>query len=135
MSANVQWDNHQHTILHIDYGKEWTNTACAEAIAKARDLYQEVSHQLPVDVMLSVDNDCVVAPEAAAHLRKCAHGRSKRTRHLILVCDNLYFENLLKLVTTVDPVAADVYMHARTLEEARQIIARKGCAGSLASAN
>jgi hypothetical protein len=134
MGTTVQWDNYQQTILRVEYGKEWTPASCDEAYAQARELYKTVTHQLPIDVLVMVDNDCVVAPEAASHLRKCAHLRSSRTRNLVLVCDNLYIENLLNLVTAVDPVAADVYSHAHTLDEARQIVANKGSA-SLASVN
>ncbi|MDX2140888.1 MAG: hypothetical protein SF123_22580 [Chloroflexota bacterium] len=131
MSARVEWDNYQRTVLRIDYGKEWTPQSSQEASAKARELYKDVTHDLPIDVVLTLDNDCVVAPEAAARLRKCAHERT-RTRNLVLVCENHYIENLFKIVTTVDPVAANVYIHAHTLDEAREIIASKGSAASRA---
>ncbi|MBK8024806.1 MAG: hypothetical protein IPK19_26155 [Chloroflexi bacterium] len=122
MPVIVAWDNDERTIVRTESSGHWTWEEYHTGVDQALALINSVDH--PVH-LINVRHPDAVAPEGYAlpHLRRLMRNLPKNHRMTIMVNPNMQNKMMMGVFRRVVPIFSLTFMMARTLDEARNMIA------------
>jgi hypothetical protein len=126
MGVQIHWDNPQKTTLRYDFTGRWTWDEFYAAYDVAKPMMMSVTHK--VDFILNSSDDVsrrYTPPNAMTHMLSIARKALPNAGKCVSVNNGSAFRRvLLTMVTKVNPKIAEVYVFAKTLEEARAMLAQ-----------
>jgi hypothetical protein len=123
MSITVGWDNNEKTILIYHYEGKWSWAEYNASISQAEQLL--AGRTSPVDVIANFSQSTLLPASALSGFKKSMDSRPINFRLAVLVTQGELIPRLVDIFRKVYSKIGDKLVVARTVEEAREIIAKR----------
>ena len=121
MSIQVKWDDHDHHIIYIDFDGKWSWGEFQEARQQVRVLMEAVDY--PVYFIIDFSEGFPPPPDTLRVVYRSMIDRPRNASTSVIVSRSAFVDTLFTIFGRAFPMLADRLRLARTVEEARVILA------------
>lgn len=123
MSVNVLWDNEDKTVLRYEFTTPWTWDEYYSAACQAEILLKEAQHSSDTIVDFTAVGGLPIG--ALTHLRHAAELTPSNGPHTTVMTGvSPYIKTIDDLMAKLFPGTNQVVRHAKSVDEARRILAK-----------
>lgn len=123
----LQWDDAEQSIILADFVAKWTWDDFHEALTRAYEMAASVPHRVDI-----IANSRVSVPmpsgSAFSHLSRVSKLQPENVKVIAIVTQNSFIRTVNEVLFRINRKAAESGAIARTVEEAREIIAARRAA-------
>lgn len=124
MEINLQWDDLQHTVVHLAVGTDWTWDDLVQAFRQYVEMVQETRH--PVSLLIDIPVIRRVPPTFSVELIRATGLVPPHARRSVVITRSPVVRMLIEVMRRLgDPLCVQA-VYATTLDEARAILAGQG---------
>lgn len=120
MTVTAAWDNLDKTILLYEFEGHWTWDELHNAVNQARELLDQVEHQ--VDVIVDLEKSRPIPSNAVVQFRRLSNIQTDRMRLRVVVGGNGMATALMNIFNMVYRHVSDNYRVATTRDQAYIVI-------------
>jgi hypothetical protein len=123
MPVHVDWDNDEKTIIYALYEGQWTWEEFYGAIRQCQEMNATVPH--PVHIIAHLRGNFLPRGAWVSHSENAIKRSNSSMGFIVIVTESQFLQSLMRVSSTVSPKWRETYRVARTVEEARTLIAQE----------
>ncbi|MEO8609148.1 MAG: hypothetical protein ABI690_14760 [Chloroflexota bacterium] len=120
MAVRVAWDNEAKTIIHYQFGENWTWEEYYPAKALAYEMISTVSHK--VGVILETQHNGAIPHNLLPNFRNGLRTKHPSTVIVVIVVTRPFLRTMINTVRALSPLSNAHFEMVSTLGQARQMI-------------
>jgi hypothetical protein len=120
MAVRVVWGNEAKTIVHYQFGENWTWEEFYPAKAQAYEMISSVSHK--VGVILETQHNGAIPHNLLPNFRNGLRTKHPNTVIVVIVVTRPFLRNMITTVRAILPSTNAHFEMASTLGQARSIV-------------
>jgi len=120
MAVRVAWDNEAKTIVHYQFGENWTWEEYYPVKAQAYEMISTVSHK--VGVILETQHNGAIPHNLLPNFRDGLRTKHPNTVIVVIVVTRPFIRHMINTVRAILPTTNAHFEMASTMGQARSII-------------
>jgi hypothetical protein len=121
MGIIVTWDDSDHHIIRMDFRNKWTWGEFQESRRQVRELLESVDY--PVYFIIDFSDGFPPPPDTLRVVYRSMTDRPRNASTSVIVSRSAFVETLFGIFSKAFPLLAERLIQARTVDEARVILA------------